>query len=460
MKKYIPHMVGLISFGYFALLAAPNMTWLNTDCDGAIYLRAAKYFVLSHSTGAPLNNLINYIFVRIPIGEEFWRLTMVSAIASSISAVLLYLIAKRYTDTPWKRFLAPAIWLGSGLVVSQSTIVETYALVTLTCVAAYYFHLSGHNKLKYVACALGLGVHHLIGFVLIPLIISDWMNKRTLKPALLSLIGILFYVYIPLANRAPYVWIGGETLHDYVIYFTNASGLIGGLAILPPGDLFIRLQDFGLVFLGGFAVATILVVYGCIKEIKTHNYLLPSLFLLPIIYYLTDFAPQTYVYLMPAFAFGAILAVKHLDSWKWKLAPYTTKLALIMCCALIVLNVQMYDIGRTLDPELTCQQFYERLDEVPSNILVFGRGWQVVWLYNDDHGVNIETMTGQFIFNEPKIEAQKIARLKESRDAGKLYRTYVSDLKTQKVVIERWNPTDEEIECAVVETRYMDGRKQ
>ena len=255
VKKFVPFIIGLFSLGYFALLCAPNLTWLCTCCDGTIYLRSAKYFVLSHSTGAPLFNMLNWLVVRIPLGTEFWRLAMLSVIASSLTAVLLYLIARRYTSG-WKTYLPSAIWLGSGLVVSQSTIVETYALVTLTMVLAYYLHLTKHNKLKYLVCALGLAIHHLIGFVLIPLLISDYMNKQSLKPALLSLVGIIPYAaYLPLANKAPYVWIGGETLHDYFVYFTNASGLVGGLAILPPHDLIIRLQDFGLIIFGGFAIA-------------------------------------------------------------------------------------------------------------------------------------------------------------------------------------------------------------
>lgn len=451
MKKYI---IGLFSFGYFIMLAAPNMTWMNTDCDGTIYLRSAKYFVLSHSTGAPLNNLINWVFVRIPLGSEFWRLAMVSVIASSLTAVLLYLIARKYVRD-WRVYLPSAIWLGSGLVVSQSTVVETYALVTLTCTLAYYLHLSGHHKLKYLACALGLGIHHLIGLVLIPLIVSDWMNRQSLKPALLSLTGVIFYVYIILANNPPYVWIGGETLRDYFTYFTNATGLVGGLAVLPPNDLIIRLGDFALVFFGGFAVAIIPITYGLIREVKTRGYLLPALFLLPLVYYLTDFAPQTYVYLMPTFAFGAILAVRHGFPMK-----YATKLALATACVLIVFNAQVYDIGRTLDPKLTELQFYNQLSEVDDDALIFGRGWQVVWLYNSDHNVYIETMTGRFIILEDEEKARRVTKLKEFRDKDKLYRTYVVDLETQEVAIEKWNPTDGEIEYAIDETKYADGRKQ
>jgi len=124
------------------------------------------------------------------------------------------------------------------------------------------------------------------------------------------------------------------------------------------------------------------------------------------------------------------------------------------------LNVQMYDLGRTLDPKLTCLQFYEQLDSVPNDALVFGRGWQCTWLYNDTHNINIETMTGRFIALEDWEREARIVKLKEFRNRGKLYRVYVINLETQECVIEKWNPNDEAIEIAITENRYVDGLKQ
>ena len=162
---------------------------------------------------------------------------------------------------------------------------------------------------------------------------------------------------------------------------------------------------------------------------------------------------------MPSFAFGALLATKHTDTTVPILKSYVPKLALATACILIVFNVQMYDIGRTLDPKLTCLQFYNQLDSVPGDALVFGRGWQAVWLYNDDNATNIQTQTSKFIVLEDEEKALRIAKLKEFRDKDKLYRTYIINTETQECVIEKWNPTDDEIEYAIDETKYMDGLK-
>jgi len=119
----------LISAGsltLYGICCAPNFTWCNTDCDGFIYLIAARFHTLTHPVGAPLYNAINNVVIHIPIGTEFFRLAFFSsAIPSSITAVLIYLIAKRFTKNKLKALIAPAVWLASGLSWSQSTIIET-----------------------------------------------------------------------------------------------------------------------------------------------------------------------------------------------------------------------------------------------------------------------------------------------------------------------------------------------
>ena len=139
----------LISGAYFVLLTTPFLTWVNTGCDGAVYLRSAKYSVVSHAWGKPLFNMLNWAIVRIPLGDEAWRLAMVSAVAAIITTLFLYKVAKRLTGGHWVALLAPAVWMASTLVVSQSTIIETYSLVTMLGVLVFYLHETGHDSWKY-----------------------------------------------------------------------------------------------------------------------------------------------------------------------------------------------------------------------------------------------------------------------------------------------------------------------
>ncbi|KKK88498.1 hypothetical protein LCGC14_2742570, partial [marine sediment metagenome] len=420
-----------LSLAYFTILTAPGLTWINTDSDGATYLTSAKYFRLSHPTGAPLYNLINMAAVRIPLGEEAWRLAIMSAIAASLTSALLYLITKN--------LLAPLVFLASGLVVSQSTIIETYSLVTLLSVLGYYLHTSD-SKYKYLALGLGLAVHHLAIFVLVPIMVHDYFNNKSLKFSLLVLPPLLFYFYVPIFNREPFRWILGDGFSDYFRYFTSQGGLIGGLAIIPIGDLIERIQDFSVVVLGGFTFSIVVLLFGIIRSIQKKNYLLPALIILPLAYYASDLAPQTYVYTLPAFAFGAILIAKTPIETFYKGAIVVTSLILIG------LNIQLYDIGRTLDSELSASKYYNDLSSIPndSTIWVDSNGWEATtaWMYNLDNGLSsIKVVSRGF----SGISLPDIVLLLEAQKDSNLYRTVSIDHTTYLVEIVKWNSSRAEI---------------
>ena len=414
-----------VSLGYFIALTAPNLTWVNTGCDGAVYLRSAKFFAISHPWGAPLFNILNMGLVRIPLGSEFWRLAVGSAVCSAFTAVLLYMIARRYTPD-WKAFLAPLIWLGSTLVVSQSTIIETYPLVTMLMVLTFYLHITGHPKAKYLAGAAGIAVHHLIAFVLLAVLIDDLRRhgwKWSLKYGSLLLLGLVPYVYIPLANSPPFYWIQGTALGHYISYFFNQVGLVGGLAVAEP-DAILRAQDFlGIVPLA-FGVGLLLILPAILKK---ENLLLTMLFLMPIIYYVTDLAPQTYVYMMPAVAFGGLLAVRGaMLIGKYKVWRYLPVAVAVGSAVLMVVNIQFMDIGRTLDKEGEAQAFYQSLEEMPQDCTIWipsGGWWRaMVWLYNSERDGGIVALP---IYGHTSNwnRLQSIEALQE----GKLYRHAITE---------------------------------
>jgi len=395
---------------YFGAMAAPDMSWVNTDCDGPTYLSSAKYLTISHPSGAPLYNLINAVVVRIPIGAEYWRLCMVSAIAAGATCLVLYLLAKRYTKSKWKAFIAPLVYCASGLVVSQATILDTYSVVTFISVLSYYFHVTGHMRSKYLALGCGLAVHHLI---LIPLAIF-WVadlarniqaRKRgekigLIRPAMfLWLLGLLFFIYIPVRNQPPFHWIGGTSLSDYVSYFFGQGGLIGGLAVAEP-DALLRLYDFISISALCFALSGLLIAPGMYYSYKKKDYegmLCIYLLVFFLLYYLTDEAPQTYVYMMPAFAFGGLLAVKGIDYLPLRrLKVALPALVMASSIALMGFNIQTYDIGRNLDMGLECKTYYDSLGAVPNGSVLWldqGGNYKVsVWLYALDKGVELSNL--------------------------------------------------------------------
>ena len=363
-------------FGVLLLLAAPDMTWINTDADGPHYVYSAKYLYPAHKTSAPLFLLLGHLFLKIPFGTEFWRMALMSVMASTASGVLVYLIIRLRVNSRLYGSIGALIFGSSALIISQSTIVESYALVTMFGLSAYYFSLK--RKWLFVALSLGAGgaVHHLIGIPIIVLLIA---HRELRSWRYLGVMGcfLLFYLYIPLTSREPDMWgnQGGNFFRDNL---STAWMLIGGLAIweLPK-----RILDSAGLLVASLWLAVIPLTYWIWKK-RTWKEPLLWLFLLPIIYYILDLAPQTYVYMMPAVAFGAVLAGIGLSRMR---LSWTYATVLVALCAL-GFNIWYFDIGRTLDSDLAARQYYDNeLPKVPDGeILLAQQGWEwaIIYLYN------------------------------------------------------------------------------
>jgi hypothetical protein len=152
-------------------------------------------------------------------------------------------------------------------------------------------------------------------------------------------------------------------------------------------------------------LALIPIVYFSWKR-KWYKEPLVWLFILPVIYYAVDLAPQTYVYMMPAIGFGAVIAGIGLSrmkpfgklqiDWKW---------AVLGCAvALLAFNADYFDIGRTLDPELSASEYYyKELDKVPDGqILLAQQGWEwaAVAMYNKENNRTIRPACSGIVFVE------------------------------------------------------------
>lgn len=415
---------------FFVSLAAPFMTWVNTDSDSAIYLNSAKYLAPSHPTGAPVFNLLNAGFIQVfPFGAVAWRIALLSALASTATTGILY--------HKTKGMIAPLVFVASGLVVSQSTIIETYALVTLLMVVMWFWRKN--MPVFITAGIIGLGVHHLIGLTLLPILFDRWRHHESLKPALWLFLGALWYLYIPLTNRAPYedVWLRGNGIMDYVNYMGSQAGLTLGLAVFSQ-DVIIRGQDAFALLVAGFSAALIPIL------VRTRNDLLTWIAFLPFFHYLLGLPHVAFVYAMPAFAFGGIMAAEGLriiQGWSKNDYAKAVPVGLVVGSAivLIVFNFLAYDIGRTLDSEGTAVAFYEELRTVENNAVVwtYHHGWElvVIKLFNRDQRKNIDYI----LRAHNDTEGAKIAIAQAHRE-NRLYHTVTTDASTYATSIERVAP--------------------
>ena len=406
LKKYWVELTILFSAcAYFLYLAAPSITAVNVDVDSLHYLSGALNFVVTPPQGAPLYNILNALIVRIPIGDPFWRICASTAIFAGFTAMILFMFAKRYTKSKWIALLAPLCFCASAVVASQATILKQYSLITLITVLALYLHFSGKDKVKYVILALGVAVHHLIIFALLVVWLYDMVKHKKAHTRILTwsmgipFIGLLFYLWVPIVNRPPWIFIEGDGFKNYVDYLSANSGLIGGLGVFTANGLQ-RLQD-GISILGySFGACWILITCALVKFRKNKKDIelgiLIFMWALPLLYYMTDTDPTTFTYTMMSFAFGGLLVVKGAE-WlreKNRALRYGLPILTGVCCVgFMIANTFFFDIGKNLDKDRSTLRYYQSLSSVQNDSLIWGGFTSVASVavanYDQTTGANI-----------------------------------------------------------------------
>lgn len=392
IKKY---WAELLVFGaIFAVLMIdliPDITWINTDCDGPHYIYSAKYLYPAHKTSAPLFLLLGHLFLMIPIATEAWRFALLSALASMGTCIFIYLSIKHHTNNRWYAIIGILVFGSSALVISQSTIIESYALTTMLGMGAYYFSIKKRWWLCAIFLGAGLAVHTL---GIIPIIIILIANKefRCYEYCGIIFLFLLFYLYIPITNKPPYMWQSPNNSLGTSFITDNLSTLLmlfGGLSIW---DLPKRIFDA----IGILGISLTIAVIPLSIALKKWKQPLFWLFVLPIAFYVTNLAPQTYVYMMPSIAAGAILAgigLKELQKHPTWISHGFNGILAITLIGMLAFNCVYFNVGKTLDPNLSAREFWNKeLPKIPDGqILLAQQGWEwaIVYPYNKDTNKNI-----------------------------------------------------------------------
>jgi hypothetical protein len=200
-------LVGLVAFSVYLRTLAPTVMWY----DMGELATASHVLGIAHNTGYPLYILLGKLFTLIPIGDVAYRVNLMSAVFAALTVVVVYLVIHRLTGS----WLASA--LGSLTVAFSSTLwasanwAESYplnafftALITLLLLR---WRESGRVREPYLAFlvfGLSLGNHRLIVLLLPGMLMFLWAGRsglsagRLLRCALLFLLGMSVYIYLPL----------------------------------------------------------------------------------------------------------------------------------------------------------------------------------------------------------------------------------------------------------------------
>ena len=412
VRRYWPELLTFAALATaIGICLSVNLTWMMVDSDGPEYVMDAKYLYPAHHTSAPLYLLTGHVFLMLPFGTDYWKMSLMSGVFTLGTCFFLYLIIRHFIQGNkgrWYGLLAALIFGGSMLAFAQAIVVETYAVVTFFSVGAYYFSLK--KKWYLVAAFLGMGLvtHHLILLTWIVLFIAHkelrFSRYRVFgksvpffsKYVLIGAAFLLFYLYMPLSVRftdQPNMW-GNTGLKDF---FTNNIGvftmLVGQLSIY---DFPKRVLDTLGVLGVSFAVASIPLIWWLWKNHKLRTELM-WLFLLPIAYQVADLAPQVMKYQEASIAWGAIMAVLALSQMGGVRRFFNKKVLIgataVGAVAMLGVNTYVLDIGNHLDPNLSATEFYQ--EELPKmqdgDIFVTNGAWEwiLVFLYNKEEGHSI-----------------------------------------------------------------------
>ena len=414
VKKY---WLELLVFGtIFAVLLncnLPGMTWINTDSDGAHYILSAKYMGVAHNTSAPLYLLLGRLFLFIPLGTDAWRMGLISVFSTTIACVFIYMIVRYYVSNKWYALISSLIYGGSALVISQSTIIETYALSTCLSLAAYYFSLRKRWVLSCVFMGLILAIHPLFfGMVWFVMVIAH-KELRSVKLVALTWAFLAFYAYIPLTRiygGVPSMW-GNTTIAGF---FKNNFGtmwmLCGGLSLY---DIPKRILDTILIMGISMGLSLFVVIWYFIKQ-KTCRSKLLWLFVIPVFYFIINLSAETYVYMIPAVAFGAVASGIAFVKLNKKIV-YAVAVSAV---ALTGFNAYYLDIGRTLDPNLSAQKYYdEELPKIQDGEIYLGGGWTwaICYLFNKENNRNIIPVCTDILPSQEYLDIAEFNGIKLTR---------------------------------------------
>ena len=227
----LPVIAALGVFLVYLSTLAPSIVGGDT---GELITVAYKSGV-AHPPGYPLFTMLAKLFTFIPFGTIAWRVNLLSALCDTGAAVILLLAVRRWTRNSWAGLLAAGLFAFSPLVWRYAVVAEVFALnnliVALMIYLAVRYQEDRELKFAYLsALAFGLGMsnHHTSLFFGAPIMVWIFITGRaklwSLRPLMVTAVcfcvGLLPYVYLPLADlhTAPFSWGHTSTLKGFVVH--------------------------------------------------------------------------------------------------------------------------------------------------------------------------------------------------------------------------------------------------
>jgi hypothetical protein len=255
-RRVAAAVLGIAILALYARTLAPTVA----GGDSGELITAAYTLGVPHPPGYPLYTLLAKLFTLIPIGTIAWRVNLFSAVCGAGAATLLFLAVARWSGSVWAALASASLFAFSPRVWPHAVTAEVFALNNLFIAGIVYLTLrfseespatdaAGIKRRRVFACVLffwmGLGLtnHHTLIFYALPAAIFVLMDADLRRPrligvfALCGLVGLLPYIYIPIASaRIPLMSWGDQT---------TVTGLLDHLLRREYGTFRLGIQEQG-----------------------------------------------------------------------------------------------------------------------------------------------------------------------------------------------------------------------
>jgi len=280
--------------------------------------------------------------------------------------MLVYLIVKRLTNRHGIASASAAVLLGAAVFLTQSTILEEYALATMLLALSFWFYLKEHRYRAALCWGLGTAVHvFILGAVLFWLIV-EW--RSYLKPLLLITLPIagVFYAYILLLMYldTPRLLAGGLNMYSLQQYLTVTGGaIVGQLSLFEAPK---RLLLTSRLLLMSFGLALVPLTRALHKPVTKSTAVALGVVVWTLWYQITCLDPLSWTFITYASPFVAILVGVGLSRLSILHLRYVAASAL----ALVIVNCAFLNANVLTNREPWATNYYEALQQLPDNSVV------------------------------------------------------------------------------------------
>ena len=287
--------------------------------DSGEFIAVAKTLGIAHPPGYPLYTLIAHLFTYLPFGNLAFKVNLFSALTSSATAVVVYLICFKLTKNRLASVSAALFLAFSYLFWLYSLVAEVFSLnnlfiALLILISLYIFENPKNTRLYYLlSFTLGLSLtnHHTMLFLapaLLFLVLST-NPKFLLQPKFIILntsfliLGLLPYLYLPLrALQNPVLnWGDPDTLEKFLNVILRKD--FGTFSLSPSVGRQASSLEPLLFYFSTFAYQFLIIgiifgIVGLVELFKVNKKLLiftliPYLLGGPLFFFLTKTIPDT-----------------------------------------------------------------------------------------------------------------------------------------------------------------------